>query len=151
MTAPEAPAAPATGHASIRRAPASGYTLVETAIVCAVVVVFAAVALPSYRGHELRTARLDAVQALTQVQLAQEKLRAATGLYAFDIGALRGVRAISAQGRYAVAVTRTGPDSYRATASAIGVQTQDRGCATLTLEVAQGFTQTGPTAACWGR
>lgn len=132
------------------RAPASGFTLVESAIVCAVVVVLASVVLPSYHSHELRVARLDAVQALTQLQMAQEKLRSATGLYAFDLGALQGVPAISAQGRYALAVANTGPDAYRATASARGAQLDDHECATITLEVSQGFAQAGPTPACWG-
>ena len=44
-----------------------------------------------------------------------------------------------------------GPESYQATARAIGVQAQDTHCATLTLQVRQGFAQTGPDSVCWLR
>jgi hypothetical protein len=31
------------------------------------------------------------------------------------------------------------------------MQAEDRACATLTLEVRQGFAQPGPAAGCWNR
>ncbi|MDP1902192.1 MAG: type IV pilin protein [Rubrivivax sp.] len=130
---------------------ARGFTLVEVSVVLCVTGVLAAVALPSYRQHGLRMARLDAVQALTRLQAAQEQHRALHGLYASEMAALRGVTPTSPQQRYAVALQPTGPDSYRATASAQGLQVDDRDCRALTLEVAQGFAQAGPTAQCWNR
>lgn len=128
-----------------------GYTLIEVSVVLGVAGVLAAVALPSYRQHELRMARLDAVQALTRLQAAQEQHRALHGLYALEMAALRGVSATGMRQRYGVAMLSTGPDSYRATASAQGVQRDDRDCRALTLEVAQGFAQAGPSAQCWNR
>ncbi|MDE2147951.1 MAG: hypothetical protein KGJ24_14795, partial [Burkholderiales bacterium] len=69
-----------------RRAPRRrGFTLVECADVCAVAGIFATIAVPTYRQHQLRIGRLDAVQALTQLQAAQEQRRAALGLYAADL------------------------------------------------------------------
>ena len=44
-----------------------------------------------------------------------------------------------------------GGEAYRATAMAQGAQARDTACATLTLEVRQGFAQTGPDAVCWLR
>jgi type IV pilus assembly protein PilE len=128
-----------------------GFTLVECAAVCAVAAVLAALALPSYRSSELRAARLDAVSALTRLQVAQEQYRSLTGLYANDFAPLRGTSALSAQGRYALSVTLTGPDAYHAQATAIGVQAQDSACAMLTLDVSLGFAHEGPSAACWNR
>ncbi|MDE2080247.1 MAG: prepilin-type N-terminal cleavage/methylation domain-containing protein [Burkholderiales bacterium] len=128
-----------------------GYTLVECAIVCAVAGIFASVALPSYRQHLLRIGRLDAVQALTRVQAAQEQRRAALGLYAADLASLHGIAATSAQGHYRITLAANGPDGYRASAWAVGPQAQDGRCATITLQVALGFTQVGPSPACWGR
>ena len=130
---------------------AAGFTLVECATVCAVVAVLATLAWPSYRGHDFRAGRLDAVEALTRVQQAQEQHRSAHGLYAAELAALLGMSARSPQGRYAISLALDGPEAYRATASALGVQAQDPGCATLTLQVKQGFAQTGPHTACWHR
>ncbi len=130
---------------------AHGFTLVECAVVCAVVGVLGAIALPSLRGHELRAARIDAVDALTRLQAAQEQHRLLHGLYASDLQALRGVGTSSRQGRYALQLVNTGPDGYRANAVAVGVQTGDTACPTLTLDVAQGFAEPGPSGRCWNR
>ena len=131
--------------------PAAGFTLVELALVCAMVGVLTAVALPSFQSHLLRAGRADAVDALTRLQLAQARHHAAHGLYAADLSVLRGVpQPHSAQGLYNLAVAGGG-DGYRATAAALGRQSRDSDCAVLSVEVAQGFTQLGPTARCWNR
>ena len=65
--------------------------------------------------------------------------------------ALQGAAPTSPQGRYAIALDIVGGEAYRATAVAQGVQAEDRACATLTLEVRQGFAQPGPAAGCWNR
>jgi type IV pilus assembly protein PilE len=128
-----------------------GFTLVECAVACAIVALLTMVALPSFRGQTLRTSRLDAVHALTRLQMAQEQYRAAHGLYATELGALRGVMPVSDQGRYTLTVALTGPESYRATAQARGAQSHDTPCPALTLDVAGGWAQPGPTAQCWNR
>ena len=128
-----------------------GFTLVETAVVCAVAAVLAAIVWPSLRGHDYRVGRLDAVDALSRVQLAQERYRSAHGLYAGDLRALLGTAERSPQGRYAISLALSGPEAYQATAQALGPQAQDPGCATLTLQVKLGFPQVGPNARCWHR
>lgn len=130
---------------------ARGFTLVEVCVACAIAVLLAMVALPSFQGGALRASRLDAVQALTRLQLAQEQYRAAHGLYATELSALRGVTPVSDQGRYTLAVAQTGPESYRATAQARGSQSRDTACPALTLDVAQGWASAGPTPQCWNR
>ena len=138
-----------------RRAPAraatAGFTLVECLMVCAVVAILATLAWPSFRGHDFRAGRLDAVQALTRVQMAQEQHRSAPGLYISELSALLGTSARSPQGRYAISLALSGPEAYLATAIALGAQAQDPGCAAITLQVRQGFAQTGPHAGCWQR
>ena len=134
-----------------QRKPQAGFTLVECATACAIAGLLAATALPSYQGHQLRAARIDAVAALTRVQAEQDKHREQHGLYASDLLALRGVSVVSPQGRYTLVLTSTGADSYRATATATGAQLQDRACPTLTLEVNSGFPKHGPDAACWNK
>ena len=130
---------------------AAGYTLIECCVVCAVAAMLAALALPAYRSSELRMARLDAVDALTRLQASQEQHRTQHGLYAADLLPLRGAPATSAQGRYTLTLQSTGPDAYRATAHARGVQAQDSDCVAITLEVSLGFAHAGPSAACWNR
>lgn len=129
-----------------------GFTLTELAIVCAIVGILATIALPSWRARELQAGRLDAVDALTRLQTAQERHRADHGLYAPQLAALR-IAPTSAQGRYALALELTGPDAYRASASARadGPQAADRDCSVLTVEVRSGFAQAGPSARCWNR
>ena len=131
--------------------PAAGFTLVELAVVCAMVGVLTAVALPSYQAYLLRSGRADGVDALTRLQVAQARHHAAHGLYATELSVLRGVpQPDSAQGLYTLAVAGGG-DSYRATAVAQGRQRKDSECSVLSVEVAQGFNHHGPSARCWNR
>lgn len=132
-----------------RRRHRRGFTLVECATACAVAAILASVAWPAWRDQSLRAARLDAVQALSRVQLVQEQYRAQHGLYAGEMSVLQGVTPLSAQGRYALALELAGPESYRATAVARGPQQADRECSALTLEVRLGFASTGPEPQCW--
>lgn len=130
---------------------AAGFTLVEIAVVCAMVGVLTAVALPSYQSHLLRSGRADAVDALTRLQMAQAQYHAAHGLYTTDLSLLRGVpQPSSSQGLYTVAVAGGG-DGYRATAAAQGRQRKDSDCTVLSVEVARGFTHLGPSNRCWNR
>ena len=131
--------------------PQTGFTLVECATVCGMVGVLVAAALPSFQGHRLRIARLDAVDALTRVQAAQEQHFARHGLYATELSALQGVSATSLQGRYRLALQSTGTEAYRATAIAAGAQRDDSDCRAVTLDVTSGFVTNGPHAACWNR
>jgi type IV pilus assembly protein PilE len=128
-----------------------GFTLVECLIVLAIAAILAGLTVPGVRGHERRVARLDAVQALMRVQIEQENMRSLHGLYTNDLGALRGVRPTSPQGRYTLSLATTGPEAYRAVAQATGEQQADRDCAAITLDVTLGFPTRGPTPACWGQ
>lgn len=136
-----------------RRAPATGrgFGLVEVLTVLVVVAVLAAVVVPSYRANGWRAGRLDAVDALTRVQVAQEQFRSLHGLYSTEFGALRGTAPASPQGRYRISLALNGPDAYVATATAQGDQAQDTSCATLTLEVERGYPREGPSSRCWQR
>lgn len=130
-----------------------GFTLVELCIATSVAAVLVAVALPTYRGHLLKAGRVDAVAALTRLQAAQEQHRSAHGLYASQLGALRGVGAVSPEGMYGVTMALVGPEGYRATATARadGPQASDRECGAITLDVVHGFATPGPSARCWRR
>lgn len=129
---------------------ARGFTLIEIVVVLALAGLLVGAAWPSYRAELHRTQRADAIEALVKVQLTQERFRAAHGLYAPDLGPLR-LSANSPQNRYAIEVRGTGPDGYRASAVARAPAAGDADCATLTLEVRDGFATSGPNARCWNR
>lgn len=128
-----------------------GFTLVEVLAVLVVAALLAAVVVPSYKANGRRAGRLDAVDALTRVQVAQEQFRSLHGLYSTDFQALRGTSAASPQGRYRISLALTGPEAYLATATAQGDQAADEGCATLTLAVDRGYPLEGPSSRCWQR
>ena len=133
------------------RAPAvlRGFTLLECVVVVLVVALVSSIAWPSFRSYDLQVGRIDAVNALSSVQAAQESYRSAHGLYAADLSALLGTAPQSPQGRYAIQLTLEGPQSYQARAQALGQQAQDNPCAAMTLQVKQGFAQHGPDPGCW--
>jgi type IV pilus assembly protein PilE len=136
---------------SIRLPAPRGFTLVELLVALALAALVLTLSLGGGREQFLQVGRHDAIEALTRVQQAQEQHRSAHGLYASDLNALVGTAPTSPQGRYAIALDITGGESYRATAVALGAQARDAACATLTLEVRQGFAQAGPDAGCWRR
>lgn len=63
-----------------------GFTLIELMIVVAVIAVLAAIAYPSFRDAVLKSRRSDAMDAITSIQLAQEKFRANCIEYAQKLG-----------------------------------------------------------------
>jgi type IV pilus assembly protein PilE len=147
---------------------------VELCVALTVAALLAAVAVPGWRDRVLQARRTDAVEALTRLQAAQEGYRAHHGLYAATVqelglpsgsgrsdeaggpgrpgdssGAAGG--ALSREGHYRIALQRSAAEAYAASASAQGGQAADTACATLTLQVTQGFAVLGPSARCWNR
>lgn len=129
-----------------------GFTLVEVLVVSIVAVLLSTMAWPAYRGQLQRAARSEAIEALQRLQLAQERHRETFGLYAGELKTV-GLGAATTGGRYQIALTPTGAESYRAMAVARtgGSQEGDRACPALTLEVRQGFATLGPDGRCWNR
>lgn len=58
-----------------------GFSLLEIMVVVVIVGILAAIAIPSYTGYINRARRTDAVTALQNVALAEEKHRAEDGIY----------------------------------------------------------------------
>ena len=132
-------------------------------IVVAIVAVFAAVALPSYRNLVLKGNRIDAKDALTALQFAQEKYRANNAGYTDTLANL-GLTSATKQAFYTVtlAITNSGAN-YVAMATATGSQAADAGCPDFvvtekgpvsdsTYTIAPKSVNTSLTAykSCWG-
>lgn len=140
--------------------PIAGFTLIELMIVVAIVGILAAIAYPSYTDSVRKGRRAEAITALYQLQLAEEKWRANNAAYTSTLSDLGIAATVPASGTayydIAIAAGANGTSfSATATAKSTGGQNQDKAsgvlCTPLTIN------QSGPDygspskAACWGK
>jgi type IV pilus assembly protein PilE len=114
-----------------------GFTLIEIMIVVVIVSILAAIAFPNYQNYTREARRSDAHNTLMTLSNNLEKFYSDNNRYTTD-PTVMGYPAdpiISPDGNYSVAIA-AGADgiavSYVATATAVGVQANDTGCATIT-------------------
>ena len=105
--------------------PADGFTLIELMIAIAVVAVLAAVALPSYNDHVMRSHRANARAALLQAAQWMERTATAQGRYPLTAAIPAGVLIVEG-GRYAIAAVSNNGTSYSLTANPNPAQATDR-------------------------
>jgi type IV pilus assembly protein PilE len=147
-------------QASSRRA-CAGFTLID--MMCAVTVagVVSAIAVPAYQGAMQKTRRSEALVALLQAQMVQERFRADHASY----GSLAdlGLPATTSGGHYGLSVTDPTQTGYAIEAVATAQQSADTLCRHLRL-VVDGFNvayASGPDSSvgnaasankkCWGQ
>ncbi|MFZ4479307.1 MAG: type IV pilin protein [Rhodoferax sp.] len=121
----------------MKRTDAKGFTLIELMIVVVIVAILAAVALPSYRTHVVRAARVQAQTELLELAALQEKIFLNSNNYAFSVTAAYngtaagGLGRSSGQtndGRYTLALDITAPSQtfvLTATPTSGGTQVGD--------------------------
>jgi type IV pilus assembly protein PilE len=135
-----------------------GFSLIELMIVVVIISILAAVAIPSYRRYVVRSHRVDAQRALTELAARQERYLYSNNAYATSLPAIGGSSAMA--GSYYVvtldpAAASSAGTTFKAIASATGSQRQDdKQCQTLSLDQAGRQESTGSTTndpACWGR
>ena len=114
-----------------RRRGSRGFTLVESLVAIGIAALLSSIAYPSLEGHVLRARRTDALVALMNAQLAQERYRANNNSY--GTLAETGLRATSASGYYSVQVTASSRDGFEVLASASARQVRDTTCRHLRL------------------
>lgn len=127
--------------------PARGFTLIELLICVGLVATLSALAYPSFSDAIATARRTDALMALMNVQMLQERFRADHRSYG-ELDEL-GAADISHAKHYAVAVVAHSAQGYSVRASALGSQQRDLLCRHLQLTVdgAQVIYQSGETDA----
>lgn len=137
------------------RAPLQGgVTLIELAVVVAVIAVLLAFGIPAYKQHRLRIKSVDATRELLTLALRLQRCHERTGSYTRmdDVPnpcvALPGM---IPEGTYNIS-GNIADDVFVLTATPVGSQTADTRCSAFTLDQLgkQGVTGTGTPQDCWG-
>ncbi|SCK18864.1 type IV pilin protein [Vogesella sp. LIG4] len=124
-----------------------GFTLIELVVVMVVAAILATIAIPAYSQYIQKSRRIDAKNALTAVQLAQEKYRGNNTAYSSSQASL-GLTSSSPQGYYTISITTATSSTYAALAviNASSAQAKDS-CNNLTINQ-DGFPSSNDS--CWG-
>lgn len=101
------------------------FSILELLITLAIVSILATITVPSFSGLVAKSRRTDAMAALVQVQLAQERWRAGHLRYSQDLRALGWSSPQSADGHYRLHVQHADAVAYLAVAQPAGVQQSD--------------------------
>lgn len=131
--------------------------MIELMIAVVVVGVLAAVALPSYLDSIRKSRRSDAISALSDIQHAQERLRANQPSYAATLTDL-GQPATSPKGYYQLELSEVTASGYLIAATPLAGKAQagDSDCASMSIRASGGdlrylATTSGgaPNPSCW--
>jgi len=129
----------------------SGFSLLELIIALSIVAILASISVPSYSSFVARSRRSDAMSALLQLQLAQQRWRATNRQYASDLNSLRWPDNRSPEGYYRMQIGRSDATNFLAMAVPQGTQQSD-GCGVFAIN-SQGPVEEAPyaDARCWNR
>ena len=109
----------------MKRSISAGFSLLELLITLAIVAILASITVPSYTGLVAKTRRSDAVIALVDVQLAQERWRASHSAYATDLADLGVPGGGSPKDHYRLQIQDADARNFLAVAHPRGAQEGD--------------------------
>ena len=102
-----------------------GFSLFELLTALAIVAILATISVPAYQGMVAKARRSDALAALLQVQLAQERWRSQHASYADSLAALGWSSPQSPDGFYRLQITRADSADFVVFATPAGAQQKD--------------------------
>lgn len=128
-----------------------GFTLMELMIVVAIVGILAAVALPSYQDHVLRTRRVTAGTCLMETSQLMERQYATAMSYDVALPTASCQTELASFYTFAFATDEPTATSYKIEATPAGAQTGDTKCNVLSLNNQGVKTKSGSgtVADCW--
>src|SRR5438132_97230 len=101
-----------------------GVTLIELIVTILIVAIITTVAINFYSNYVRRGRRIDAINALLSISLAEERYRSNNTTYG-TIAQVWGGVTTSSEGYYTLSISNTGATSYTITATAQGNQAND--------------------------
>lgn len=127
-----------------------GFTLIELMIVVAIIAILASISIPAYLRYVREARRVDAQNALSSLQLAQEKHKYNNANYTGTLSSL-GLTSASPEGYYTIAIPSANATGFTATATAVSgtSQAEDSGCTTITMTVTAGSVASFSPSTCF--
>lgn len=126
-----------------------GFTLIELMITVVIIGVLSSIAYPAYVEYVLRAKRADAKAGLLILQLAQEKFRANSPVYAATIDSARS-STTSPGGHYTLAVDSADATNYSLTATPKSPHSDSK-CGTFKIDQSGKKQSDGVDDYCWGK
>ena len=128
-----------------------GMTLIELLVSLIIVGILAATGMMLYQDHVYRARRIDAIQTLLAIQMAEENYRTNNAQYGSLVQVWNGV-STTTNGYYSLSISSTSATAYTLTATALSTQANDTesgtACDSLVLSMSSG-TETKTPSACW--
>lgn len=128
-----------------------GVTLMELLIVVVIVSILAAIAYPNYRSYVQKSKRSEAISALLQIAVQQERHYLNNNSYTdvmTNLGFPVAGGYVTDTGTYEINVTVADADSFTATAQYQLTDEEAAKCDSFTIN-AQGIKTSEPRADCW--
>lgn len=115
-----------------------GFSLSDLIMTVVIIGVLAAIAIPNYQSHVLKTQRRATIAEVYELITEQERLYSQDGNYS-------ATTITSNSGRHQIALTVPTSGQYSIAITALGAQLSDAGCTSLTIDSYGNRTP----ASCW--